>query len=165
MEPGPADGLMETVSGPLGEVIRDIQLPDAISFWPPAPGWWGLLLLLLLVITVGLYLWYRHGRLRRAALVELNELQRRHAGEGDLAALTMGLSTLLRRVVLAKEPRRQVAGLVGSDWLAYLDARGTTTEFSSGQGRVLVSLPYGSDEEVEVEALLSLVQRWIRANT
>ena len=30
--------------------LRDIELPEAISWWPLAPGWW---LLLMVVLTLG----------------------------------------------------------------------------------------------------------------
>lgn len=171
MEPILPGGSTGTDSGifeqslPLGEVIRDIQLPEAVPLWPLAPGWWGLLLLLLVALSIALFFWYRQGRLRRAALAELDTLLRLHGGQGSQADLVMGVSTLLRRVALAQEPRQQVAGLVGSDWLAYLDARGATTAFSAGPGRVLVSLPYGGEEEIDIEALHSLVRCWIMVNT
>lgn len=39
--------------------LRDIRGLDAVSWWPPAPGWWiGALLLLLTLI--GLFLLIRH---------------------------------------------------------------------------------------------------------
>jgi len=36
--------------------IRDIHLPDAISWWPLAPGWWGLLALIVIAIVLFWYL-------------------------------------------------------------------------------------------------------------
>jgi hypothetical protein len=165
------DGSRERITGifvqdePIEALLRDIQLPDAVPVWPPAPGWWGLLLLVLLVLAFALFIWHRKGRLCRSALAELDELVCRYTREGDQASYVMGLSTLLRRVALAREPRRQVAGLVGDDWLAYLDSRGATSQFSSGQGRALLSLPYGGDAATDIDALTSLVRHWIRMNT
>lgn len=145
--------------------FRDIQLPDGISLWPPAPGWWVLLLLLLALLAIALFHRYQQGRLRRAALAELDRLVLHFAGEKEQARLMMGLSTLLRRVTLACEPRNQVAGLVGEEWLAYLDARGATTRFSAGPGRALITLPYGGSNETDIEALIALIRHWIRVNT
>ena len=45
--------------------LRDIRGLDAISWWPLAPGWWGVAALVPALIA-GLYL-YRRQRLKKAA--------------------------------------------------------------------------------------------------
>jgi len=48
------------VNNPILEQLRDIHLPQAVHWWPPAPGWWILALVSLALIT-----WlYRSGRAR-----------------------------------------------------------------------------------------------------
>jgi hypothetical protein len=50
--------------------LRDIHLPAAISWWPPAPGWWLLAIALTLgPLSVGLWWrWRQRTRLRRDLL-------------------------------------------------------------------------------------------------
>ncbi len=72
------------------------------------------------------------------------------------------LSTLLRRAAMVRHPRVQVAGLTGEDWLAFLDD--DTHAFSRGLGRSLISAPYARVARVDLEALLSLCERWLRRN-
>lgn len=150
---------------PLGERIRDIQLPPDPPLWPLAPGWWLLLALLLIAFSLLALHWYRRGALRRAALRELEQLRLRYQSDGNDAVLAMGLSTLLRRLALSRDPRTQVAGLSGDEWLAYLDIRGGTKGFSAGEGRRLLTTPYGGGGEADVDALLALVRSWIYRNS
>ena len=49
--------------------MRDIHYPEAPGWFPPAPGWWFLLLLLLLAIGYALYRW-RKRRAQRAPYAE-----------------------------------------------------------------------------------------------
>ncbi|MGB5468066.1 MAG: DUF4381 family protein, partial [Sedimenticolaceae bacterium] len=42
--------------------LRDYHLPDAVGWWPPAPGWW--LLFGLLLVLGGLFVWWSMRRLR-----------------------------------------------------------------------------------------------------
>lgn len=148
----------------LGERIRGIQLPDGVSAWPPAPGWWLLMGLILLTIGAGVAV-YRRRALRRAALCELEMLRRDFQSAGDCAALAAGLSRLLRRVALTRARRTAVAGLRGEAWLGYLDRTGRTRGFSIGPGRVLCTLPYAGEGELDARALFFLTKRWIRRNT
>jgi uncharacterized protein with von Willebrand factor type A (vWA) domain len=53
---------------------------------------------------------------RRAALAELDALAHAYREQRDLAGLAQGLSSLLRRVALARFPREQVAALHGERW-------------------------------------------------
>ena len=47
--------------------LRDIHLPEASLWWPPAPGWWISLALILLLawLLPSLLRWLRHKPLRR----------------------------------------------------------------------------------------------------
>ncbi len=87
--------------------LRDIHLPEAISWWPPALGWWLLLATLLLLILLA---WlsvrhYQRGAIKRAALHELAQLAHRYPDQPQ--RLLQQLSQLLRRVALAthQQPR------------------------------------------------------------
>lgn len=96
------------------EGLRDIHLPDPISLWPLAPGWW----LALLAVTAGALLIHfalRARRLsaKRAALGELQRLEEGYKSTGDVAALASGLSTLLRRVSLLHGDRSHTASAHG----------------------------------------------------
>ena len=131
--------------------LRDIHLPAAVSWWPPAPGWWGVLVLVL--IAAGLaYVFYarrRRNLWRAKALAELARLR--------------DLSVLLRRVAISRFPRHDVAALTGEAWLAFLDrGLGDTKAFQSGAGRVLLNGPYASKVEVDTASLLALCERWIK---
>lgn len=137
--------------------LRPLHLPEAVSWWPPAPGWW--LLTLVVVIAGGGWWWWRRTALRRSALAELRLLSRCQLDDRQLAA---GLNRLLRRVALARFPRRQVAPLSGEAWLQFLDSRISGSPFSHGPGRVLATLPYGAGGDIDRTALLAVVRNWIR---
>lgn len=139
--------------------LRDIHT-GAPPPWPPAPGWWLVLLTVLALAALTVWLLRRRHGLRRAALAELRRIERRWHADGDPAALAAGLSLLLRRVALAKAPRADVAGLTGEAWLAWLDA-GVGPRFASGPGRALLTLPFGGGGGEQAEALLDLARRWL----
>ena len=53
--------------------LRDIHLPEAVALWPPAPGWWLLIVVLLIsCLGIGVFLRLRRRSLKRAALLELD---------------------------------------------------------------------------------------------
>jgi hypothetical protein len=80
--------------------LRDIHLPEPVSWWPLAPGWW-LCLALLVMLTAAALWWWRGAplrRLRRAALAELSAIETAYARDGDGHACAQAVSRLLRRV-------------------------------------------------------------------
>ncbi|BCU07503.1 DUF4381 domain-containing protein [Allochromatium tepidum] len=146
--------------------LRDWHLPDPVSWWPPAPGWWLVAAVVLIALALVVRLWLRRrGRtsLQRAARRELEQMGRELAAGGDRRRYLAELSRLLRRLALARYPRAQVAGLTGDDWLAFLDATGGAGEFSDGVGRVLVESAYRPADQMDfnLERLTALIGRWI----
>ena len=154
---------MPTSNDPLQE-LRDVHLPDPISFWPPALGWW--IVLGIVVIGVLLFLWvrmYRHRtRPRRMAIAELRALKQQYEADQDTQSAVRRLSELIRRYALATFSRTNVAGLIGNAWLCFLDRTGGTNQFTQGIGRFLLSGPYQQTTSVSVPDLMSLVERWIQ---
>jgi len=147
--------------------LRGYRMPAPVDWWPPAPGWWLLAAFAVVTLVAG-YLWIRR-RSRRLAAVrraeqELLRLHRRWRASGDTAAFVRGLSMLLRRFVLTRYPRDDVAALTGDDWLHFLDAHGGDGRFVDGPGRHLAVAPYAARPDVPADELADLVGRWIRRN-
>jgi len=146
--------------------LRGVHAPLPPELWPPAPGWWLVAMLLAAaLVLIGLrgYRYYRIRRRRQQALAALDGLARAR-GEVEAQAFVTEVSTLLRRVALARFPRKQVASLLGTDWLGFLDATGGDGAFVSGPGKVLAMGPYARQVEVDAEALLALARTWIVKN-
>jgi len=145
--------------------LRDIHLPSAISWWPPAPGWW-LLLLLFLLLIAAIYLFRQHRQrrhFRRLALLQLEALERQYKEQANAQMLLRGLSRLLRQTSLLHFPQSDCAGLVGEEWLAFLDQRFDEKPFSQGAGRLLADGPYLPQSQlIDAEALLILCRRWLQ---
>jgi len=144
--------------------LRDIHLPDPVSWWPPAPGWW---MLLISLLAIALLSWFLHHRYRRNALPRaahqaLHSIGEDYRQSGDAQVLAQQLSMLLRRVSLSCYPRQEVAGLTGWAWLSLLDRTLPGDEFQHGVGRVLVDAPYSVDSRIDGPALLQLCERWLR---
>lgn len=58
-----------------------------------------------------------------------------------------------------------MSGLTGRAWLAFLDQVMEDRPFEEGSGRVLAEAPYRPGVQVDAEALVALVRRWIERAT
>lgn len=156
---------------PLQETLqlRDIHLPAAPDFWPPAPGWWILGVLALGIASWGALLAWRQFRIhrqRRHILALLEQMER--SSDASTTAEYLGqLSNLTRRLALMRFPRHEIASLTGREWLQFLDRSGGDGQFSEGPGKVLAQGPYMRElpDDVDSRALTQLVRQWITRNT
>ena len=145
--------------------LRGLHLPDAIGWWPLAPGWW--LLIALSMLGIGLLMRNilrrrSRGAARRHALRQLDQYTRAFADHGNAVKLGVEISELLRRAMLAYSPRADVAGLTGEDWLAWLDRDLAQPHFLDGAGRTLLDLPYRNPASVEQPADLHAMLAAVR---
>ncbi len=149
--------------------LRGLHLPDAVGWWPLAPGWW----LLGALLAVGCGLLFRsllrhraHAAARRKALRQLEESRSAYAYHGNPVTLGAEISELLRRTMLAYAPRAEVAGLTGEAWLEWLDRDLDQPLFREGAGRSLLDLPYRNPEsaaqDADIEAMLAAVRERLR---
>ncbi len=150
---------------PLELPLRDIHLPEPVSWWPPAPGWWSLLVL---ILTAGiLALWWQRRRMqnqrsvKRLSLQHLTRLRTAFAEHKDCQRLTRELSALLRRASVSAYSREETAGLTGEAWLSFLDQSLGDRRFTHGAGRFLLDAPYQRQPRLDASDLLSLCEDWI----
>ena len=144
--------------------LKDIHLPPPVSFWPPAPGWWILAVLLISSLFFGGVWFYRRHKKRKPkteALRILKDLQILYQNSQDEVASLRNLSNLLRRTALTFYDNNEVASLQGSLWLKFLDKTGKTKEFSQGAGKVLGNEVFQQKVNPDMNALFSLVKKWI----
>jgi uncharacterized membrane protein YccC len=145
--------------------LRDIHLPEPVSWWPPAPGWW---LLLVLIIAAGLWLFriYRSRQRKRTFVKTIEQqLQAIHAAfqqHQDSQQLAQDLSVLIRRAALSVAPRDQVAGQIGEQWLQQLDELAEKQLFNTETGRQLVTAPYQPAARTDAEGLLNICREWLQ---
>ena len=160
----PTDPLQQAL-----EALRPNHLPDPVTWWPPAPGWWLTACILLVCVVTAAFLLYRHysrNRYRRAALKESEHIAACQESNEDSHALVSDLNRLLKRVALSAWPRETVAALHGNEWLDFLDKTSRSNDFTTGPGQVFGDTRFAPGEHTlnqsEINQLQRLVERWIR---
>lgn len=147
--------------------LRPIHLPDPISWWPPALGWFILLGLLIVVIGV-LAFWYfkrkynQNTLIIQQALHELDQLVEYF--EHDKRQLVQQLSALIRRVAMQFYGRDNTASLAGQSWAEFLQSSGKQG-MSADLAQALSEMPYRPIEDVNTEQLVLQIRQWISAQT
>lgn len=155
--------------------LQPLISPPPISIWPPAPGWW-LLLLALVLIAFGL--WKARSLLptkrlivraeqpldpvRLAALAELALLPKPYDG-APAGAWLQQLNGLLKRLCRNHYPYSQSHTLNGRKWLAFLDNRCPAAGLT--RWMVLVEGAYKPECKLDDKAIAGLTQAvdtWIR---
>ena len=148
---------------PLDE-LRDIHLPEAVNWWPLAIGWWILAALLLVSLC---FFWFRYNRTKKQREMvnhAMESLQQLEADtELDSQEWLQALSGLLRRIVINLHGRQSTAGLVGKQWLSYLDTHSKKNDFSEGAGKILATQPYQEVANYDRKALSGLVRQWVKS--
>ncbi len=158
------------------QTLRDIRDIPAIPWWPPAPGWW-LLLLALVALVYAVWRWRTPlslripipgitlGTWRWDAAAALRHLKRRAREGGDAKALAGELSELLRRIAMARLGRPACAGLTGQAWLDWLSTHDPNGFPWHERGRLLLVTPYappgaGGDD---IRTLIEAAEGWVSA--
>ncbi len=153
--------------------IRDIHLPESVSWWPLAPGWWITLGLLVLAAAVVYLLKLVRDRqqLSKQSLEEFTRLVSRYQAERNAQSLLSDISQLIRRVSITQFENENIAALTGNAWLEFLDdtlagkKNGRDIKFCSDLGAYLVAAQYqktSSIDEHKLDQLLVLSKAWLQ---
>jgi hypothetical protein len=145
--------------------LKDVELPDPASFWPPAPGWWAVMLLLLVTLFLIVRL-YRARRpkheARREALDALEDARARWEADGDAVAYASAADQLIRRLAIHRLGRHAVARLTGeafSEAIRHLSS-GSLSESTT---RLLRESRYQPHVELDPDRIHQEIEAWIEA--
>ena len=145
--------------------LRDIHLPEASLWWPPAPGWW-MALFLLVVLMVILFWAIRRSRqkpLRRLSLRELERIRQQHDNGSSDKAVLGDIAILLRRSLISYLGRDAYAASTGEVWIKQLQQVVPQNGFSAEQLQLLARDRYKADYACDIDNLLQACERWLRA--
>ena len=115
--------------------LRDIHIPqEDISFFPPAYGWWVILIVLILsVISFYLVRFILQKSKKRYALKILTSL------EADNLSSAVKISELLRRICVYKY--KNATTLYGKEWIKFLNEH-SKTQITGKSANLLLNAPY-----------------------
>lgn len=161
------------------ENLKDIHLPVAEAWWHLAWGWW-LVSVVVLLCGIGLYLAmdymraWREKHQKSKALQgdvrnELIKMRVTYEENHDALMLLSSISIFLRRASVTVFERSESAGVIGDEWLAFLDKQ-WGDEAPSGQfsdsinANLLNNIVYHEkiDENLtlNITNLLDLTEKW-----
>ena len=142
--------------------IRDIYIPDGVSLFPLAYGWWVILAAALgSIILFRIIRWSIKTSKKHYALNKLKKID-----ESKTIAAAVQMSELLRRVCNVKYKNASV--LYGQEWIDFLNEH-TTHKIDGDVAKLLMFAPFMNvedktyDKECAME-LKSFCQYWIGAN-
>lgn len=145
--------------------LNEIHLPEQIGWFPPAIGWW-LLIIFVPILSYFLIAWLQR-LFQKTAIKDAKKLLKQLQNNDVLTPLekVIELSSLLRRVAISLDVKTNIGGLTGRAWLDYLDSSLQNAPFKNGVGRCLVDAPYQKElpQNVDLTALFDLAKMWLNA--
>lgn len=150
--------------------LADIHLPEPVSFWPPAPGWWILAVILLLLAawaTSKILLASRRSKIKARALSELKKCYSRYADNTDSDTGNLQLryvnevNSVFKRVALVHFPGTAVAGLGGPEWLDFIKKNGESSLLTEEISDALSHGRFKTKLDVDVDLMNDFANQWI----
>ena len=143
--------------------LRDIHLPEGVSAFPPAYGWFVSAGVLISLFFLGKII--KLARQKSQKLYALRLLGRLPLDKYLAAAV--GMSEILRRICVYKYP--SAASLSGQDWIEFLNAH-SKTKMTKKTADLLLNAPYmpeTGEKDFSVADALKLKEfckKWIGEN-
>lgn len=145
--------------------LRPNHLPDPVSWWPPAIGWWLSAFIILLLLAGALYFtvrYIRKTRYRRIAIKAGRQLLSGYQQHNDDRRFVNDCNQLLKQTALQAYPKEEIARLHGKGWQQFLTDKSDHNGFIQGAGSALGDSRYQKQQAVDVNALHSITLSWIR---
>lgn len=136
--------------------LNDIHLPDQVSHYPIAAGWWALYALLLSLLLFSVYKFVKFRQKKRAQKQASNYLK--HCQDAS------EIIRILKWVTMQYYPRAEVASLSGDNLQQFLISQlkdKYRKEFQSSSGELLTAVYQRTLHKKEIGQLKTSVQFWL----
>lgn len=151
----------------LTEQLRDIHLPEAVSWWPPAPGWWILSFIVIALVTSLIIRRLRNTKrnaFRVTALFETQEALTLWNKNKNTADYLHTINTVLKRIVLQRKPTSKIANQSGINWVESLNQI-SNQALSEKTMQALGVACYQTNPVVDVAHVQQQIIAWIESYT
>ena len=145
--------------------LKELPLPEPVSWWPQTIGWYLLAVLILLWLSwwcFRSYKRYQANQYRRDGLINLERMRI----DGHLL---VKLPQLLRYSALQSAPRQNVASLSGAQWIDWLNESANDELFTISDDQLMQQLAYQPEyqqqiSQARIDRLIDASQKWMKSH-
>jgi len=150
----------------LSEQLRDVHLPEHVSWWPLAYGWWILIALTLLAFAGLIALLVqkkRNNQYRKDALAQLKKAHAQWQENKDVVVYLQGVNNTLKRAVKHVAGASNLLVVTGDDWVTGLNTL-SKQALSEQTQHALAFQCYQVDAKADVALVQRDVERWVKTH-
>ena len=148
----------------LTEQLRDVHLPEAISWWPLAWGWWVLLVLIICAASTTIWLIKRSinkNRYRGLATTELKSAFRQWNQDNNNMAYLQNANAILKRAVLHTTQQASLTTNSGQAWVELLNNWSAQTLSETSQNALAYGC-YQANCDTDIKAVHTELVTWLK---
>lgn len=161
----PTDADQQQFAEQLAQQLKGLDLPEAVSWWPLAIGWWFVIALSLISISFVAFKLLKkiqQNKYRRTAATELESAFKVWRQNDDALPYLHSSNAILKRVIreIEQNPNTQNASKSGTDWSELLQFY-AKHPLSDETLSALTSQCYQANPDVDVAAVHAQIKAWL----
>jgi len=148
------------------EQLRDIHLPEPISWWPLAPGWWLAALVFIVLLTFSIYKFIKvikKNRYRKVASLELEHNYQQWQSDNSNSHYIESANKVLRRCIQHLTNNTSLTSNSGQQWAETL-SKFSKTPLSDDTNLALSEACYQANPDVDIQQLHSELSSWLKSH-
>ena len=145
--------------------LKDIHLPQAISDWPLAYGWWLSLALIVITITLSIVVYFKQRKknaVKRSALALLDRQFIQFKANNDSQLFLQQCNQILKRYCLTHYP--EAVSLSGPRWTNFLIRHSEKAFFDDPLAKAISQGLYQNHCQYNAENMYQACVSWIKTN-
>ena len=149
----------------LTEQLRDIHMPEAVSWWPPAPGWWVLSFTVIALVISLIIRGQRNAKrntFRVTALFETQEALTLWNKNKNTSDYLHTVNAVLKRIVLQNNSSNNIANQSGINWVESLNQI-SNQALSEKTMQALGVACYQTNPNIDVTHVQQQIIAWIES--